>query len=126
VNLWRGGLLTNDDAAAMTNTGRLPVFVMMTCLNGYFQDPGLDSLAESLMKAERGGAVAVWASSGMTEPSGQAAINQQMFALMFKATNIKGQPLTLGEAALGAKRAVGDVDVRRTYTLFGDPTSRLR
>jgi len=126
VNLWRGGLLTNDDAAAMTNTGRLPVFVMMTCLNGYFQDPGLDSLAESLMKAERGGAVAVWASSGMTEPSGQAAINQQMFALMFKGTNIKGQPLTLGEAALGAKRAVGDADVRRTYTLFGDPTSRLR
>jgi hypothetical protein len=126
VNLWRGGLLTNDDAAAMTNTGRLAVFVMMTCLNGYFQDPGLDSLAESLMKAERGGAVAVWASSGMTEPSGQTAINRQMFALMFKGANIKGEPLTLGEAALGAKRAVGDADVRRTYTLFGDPTSRLR
>ena len=38
----------------------------MTCLNGYFQDPAMDSLAEALMKSEKGGAIAVWASSGMT------------------------------------------------------------
>ena len=31
---------------------------MMTCLKGYFQDAALDSLGESLLKAE-GGAVAV-------------------------------------------------------------------
>jgi hypothetical protein len=105
--------------------GRLPLFVMMTCLNGYFHDPALDSLAESLMKS-RGGAIAVWASSGMTGPDGQAAIDRQVFDLIFRSSNNKGQPLTLGEATLQAKRAVNDIDVRRTYILFGDPSTRLR
>ena len=125
VNVWRGGLLTNEDAAAMVNTGRLPLFVMMTCLNGYFHDPALDSLAESLMKSPAG-AVAVWASSGMTGPEAQAAIDRQVFSLIFRSGNMKVQPLTLGEAMLRAKRAIGDIDVRRTYILFGDPTTRLR
>jgi hypothetical protein len=126
VDLWSGGLLSSEDAAALTNIGHLPLFVMTTCLNGYFQDPGLDSLAESLMKAPRGGAVAVFASSGMTGPAGQAAINREMFGLIFGSSTIEGKPLTFGEATLRARKAVGDVDVRRTYILFGDPTGRLR
>jgi cytochrome c oxidase cbb3-type subunit 2 len=40
--LWSGSLLTGADAQALTNSERLPVFVMMTCLNGYFDDPVLD------------------------------------------------------------------------------------
>ncbi len=76
VNQWRGNLLTNDDALALSNE-HLTMFVMMTCLNGYFQDPALDSLGESLMKAEGGGAVAVWASSGMTLPTNQTLLNQR-------------------------------------------------
>ncbi len=57
----------------MINANHLSVFVMMTCLNGYFDDPALESLAESLLKAERGGAVAVWSSSGMTIADGSGA-----------------------------------------------------
>jgi hypothetical protein len=41
---WRGNILTCD--AAYPNAGELSVFVMMTCLNGFFQDAA-DSLAES-------------------------------------------------------------------------------
>lgn len=81
VNQWRANLLTNDDALALGND-HLPMFVMMTCLNGYFHDPALDSLGESLMKAERGGAVAVWASSGMTLPADQALLNQELYRLL--------------------------------------------
>jgi hypothetical protein len=84
VNLWRRNLLTNEDARELNNKGRLPVFVMMTCLNGYFNDPVLNSLGEALLKAEAGGAVAVWASSGMTLPDGQATMNQQIVRLLFQ------------------------------------------
>jgi len=94
---------------------------MMTCLNGYFQDPVLDSLAEGLMKAPRGGAVAVWASSGMTLPDNQAAMNQELYRRLFDREGMR-----LGEAARAAKAAVNDVDVRRTWILFGDPTTRLK
>jgi hypothetical protein len=58
------------------------MFITMTCSNGYYQDPVLDGLAESLMKASRGGAVAVWGSSGMTLPGNQAVLNQQLYQVL--------------------------------------------
>ena len=122
VNLWSGSLLTNEDARNLTNRERLPVFVMMTCLNGYFHDPALDSLAESLLKAENGGAVAVWTSTGMTEPADQSVLNKQLYQLLFAT----GNAMTLGEATARAKAAVTDGDIRRTWVLLGDPTMRLK
>jgi hypothetical protein len=126
LNLWAGSLLTNEDARSLTNGERLPVFVMMTCLNGYFHDPALDSLAESLLKAEQGGAVAVWTSTGMTTPVEQSVLNQQLYRLLFATGNANGQALTLGEATTRAKAAVNDGDIRRTWVLLGDPTMRMR
>ena len=121
VNLWRGNLLTNADALELANQ-HLPIFVMMTCLNGYFHDAALDSLGESLIKAERGGAVAVWASSGMTMPSDQALINKELYRLLFN----RGAGLTLGEAVMRAKVSSATVDVRRTWILLGDPAIVLK
>ena len=124
VDQWRGSLLTSASANGLTNSRHLPLFVMMTCLNGYFQDAALESLAEALMKTERGGAVAVWASSGMTTPTEQSVLNQEMFRLVFDGENAGS--LTLGEATVKAKSAVSDIDIRRTWILFGDPTMKLR
>jgi hypothetical protein len=124
VDQWRGSLLTSASASGLTNSRHLPLFVMMTCLNGYFQDAALESLAEALMKNGHGGAVAVWASSGMTTPTEQSVMNQQMFRLVLDSANAGS--LTLGEATVKAKSAVSDVDIRRTWILFGDPTMRLR
>ncbi|MEK6303455.1 MAG: C25 family cysteine peptidase [Acidobacteriota bacterium] len=120
VNQWKGNLLTNDDALALTNGGRLPLFVMMTCLNGYFHDVALDSLGESLLKAPHGGAVAVWTSSGMTQPASQQAANREFYRLLF------GQKLTLGEAVMRSKAAAQESDVRRTWVLLGDPAMRIK
>ena len=122
VNLWSGNLLTNEDVGNLTNGERLPLFVMMTCLNGYFHDPSLDSLAESLLKAENGGAVAVWTSTGMTEPGDQSVLNKQLYQLLFTG----GNAMTLGEAMVRAKAATTDADIRRTWVLLGDPTMRLK
>jgi hypothetical protein len=126
LNLWAGSLLTNEDASNLRNEERLPVFVMMTCLNGYFHDPALDSLAEALLKAEHGGAVAVWASTGMTVPVEQSVLNQQLYRLLFPTSGTNGQSLTLGDATTRAKSAVNDGDIRRTWMLLGDPTMRMR
>ncbi len=126
VNLWRGNLLESTDARLLVNQNNLAMFLDMTCLNGYFQDPSVDSLAESLMKAEHGGAVAVWASSGETGAESQAAANREMLRLIFSSDSMTRQPITLGEAARRAKAAVADPDVRLSYILFGDPSMRLR
>jgi hypothetical protein len=93
---------------------------MMTCLNGIFQDAVNESLSEALLKSQ-GGAVAVWASSGFTEPTGQITVDQEFYRLIFAA-----QPATLGDASRAAKATTGDADVRRTWTLFGDPAMKIR
>lgn len=126
VDIWRGNLLTAAEAKSLTNGSRLPIFVMMTCLNGYFVDPALDSVAEGLMKAEHGGAMAVWTSSGQTEPFEQLVLHQEFLKLAFRPAAPGAKPVTLGEAALKAKAAVTNADICRTWILFGDPSMPLR
>jgi hypothetical protein len=120
VESWRG-ILTLEDAESLINGFRLPFFVNMTCLNGYFQYPYSETLAEALMKASGGGAIAIWTSSGLTEPDKQAVMNKELIKLLFGR-----EPITLGEATVGAKSSVSDPDIRKTWILFGDPTTRLR
>ena len=122
---WRSSLLTAVDALALTNTGRYPLFVLMTCMNGEFQHPQLNPLATALMNAPQGGAIAVWASSGLTEPPGQAIMNQRFYTELFQLDR-KGRGPRLGDAVLRAKSVISDPDVRRTWILFGDPSMRLR
>jgi hypothetical protein len=122
VQVWAGGLLDSSEAAALTNSPYLPFVVSMTCLNGYFVDDAYgDSLATALMKAPAGGAIAVWASSGLTTSPGQASLDTALVRALYR-----NPPLALGEAAAAAKRAVSDMDVRRTWVLFGDPATKLQ
>ncbi len=121
VGQWRGNLLTDADALSLSNEN-LPMFVMMTCLNGYFHDPAQDSLGEGLIKARRGGAVAVWASSGMTLPTDQALLNQELYRVLFSPDRAP----TIGEAVMRAKSGSSSADIRRTWILLGDPAMKLR
>lgn len=98
-----------------------PLVLSMTCLNGYFQDVYTTALAKALLNAPGGGAVAVWASSGLTDASPQSNINQAMVKALYGA-----QPMTIGQAAAAAKKGTTDLDVRRTWILFGDPAMKLQ
>lgn len=122
VQVWGGGGLFDDTmAASLTNGSKLPFFVIMNCLNGFFHDVYTQSLAESLMLAPNGGAVAVWASSGLTNAGPQFQMNDRLMQILFS------QPApALGDAVLAAKSGISDIDVRRTFIFFGDPALRLR
>ena len=71
--------------------------------------------------ANGGGAVAVWASSSLTEAAPQGVMNDELFRLVFN-----GSQATLGDAVTAAKQAVADIDVRRSWVFFGDPAMRLK
>jgi hypothetical protein len=125
VDIWARQIFTVDDARALQNGDRLSIATLMTCLNGYFQDVRGESLAEALIGNPNGGAAAVWASSALTDPMGQAAIDQAFYALLFGGRPRLARAMTLGEAAARAKAATSDLDVRRSWILFGDPTTRI-
>ncbi|MEW6126674.1 MAG: C25 family cysteine peptidase [Acidobacteriota bacterium] len=118
--IWRGHLLTTDDVPFLTGIDHPAVFVNMTCLNGYFSDALIESLAEALIKAD-GGAIAVWSSSAMTPPQSQALMNQAFYRALFN-----GGRVTFGEAAQQAKAAIQDLDCRKSWNLLGDPTMKIR
>jgi signal peptidase I len=114
-------LLKTGDAQLLRNGARLPFVVSMTCLTGFFNDVYTESIAEALLKTDTGGAVAVWASSTITVPGGQNALNQALVQHLFQ-----DRKLTLGEAVMKAKAAVADGEVRRSWVFFGDPATRLK
>jgi hypothetical protein len=58
----------------------------------------------------------------MTPPHHQGLLNQHFYRGLFE----RGRRATLGEAIMRAKALVGDSDIRRTWILFGDPTSKLK
>lgn len=118
VDIWSAGGFRGTNASQLTNA-KLPVVAAMTCLNGYYHDVFMGSLAESLMTHPNGGAVAVWASSTLTEPVPQLDMAKELFRQLFAGA-------TLGEAAMRAKAATTDIDVRRSWILFGDPSMKLK
>jgi hypothetical protein len=114
-------LFDDSTAATLSNGDRLPVYLLMDCLNGFFQDVYDTSLSTSLMIAPNGGAVAVWASSGFTDAAPQWTMNQALLAQW------KSDPtLPIAKAILTAKTGIVDADVRRTWNLFGDPLMKLQ
>jgi hypothetical protein len=124
IDGWMGGrIFSTQQSPTLTNNPRLVFFSMMTCLNGYFHDanPSNESLAESLMKNPSGGAIAVWASSGLTVPTSQSVMNQELYRQMFGSNS-----QTLGEMIRQAKTTTDDLDVRRTWIYFGDPAMRIK
>ena len=111
VEVWDG--LLDDTAAAGLSNGHPSIFVVMNCLNGFFHDLYTTSLAETLLEAP-GGAVAVWASSTLADFDQQPTLDQEFLMGIGRES--------LGEAAVAAKGAITDLDARRTWLLFGDPT----
>jgi uncharacterized repeat protein (TIGR01451 family) len=113
-------ILTTDDIASFDGSGSTPFYVMMTCLNAMFGDVYSTSLGEALLRVPNGGAVAVWASSGMSDPPPQNAVNRELYRVLAANPSI-----TIGELVARAKAGTDDHDVRTTWVLLGDPTLKL-
>ena len=117
-------LLTATDVGRMSNATRPPVAVMLSCLVGRYEAPGVQSLSELLLRKANGGAVAVWSASGMS----RNAPATELAEAFYRAVVHEGSG-TLGLAILRARRSlVGELSTKDTfaiYNLFGDPALRI-
>jgi peptidase C25-like protein len=122
INVWSGSsIFDNAHATALTNGDKLSFVIVMDCLNGFFHDPNLQSLSEAFLLAPNGGAVAAFASSGLTSTPGQRQMELQLYSSLYG-----GQSIRVGDAIRTAKAATSDFDVRRTWIYFGDPSLKIR
>ncbi len=118
---WSGSdIFDTDSVDTLTNNSQLPVFLIMNCLNGFFQDVYSQPLGVTLLLAPNGGAVAVLASTGLNQPAPQTRLDAMVIQ------NALTSKSTLGDSILNAKQNIADPGVRKTYVLFGDPAMQVK
>ncbi len=111
------GMMTLSDLGSLTASGQIPIVSAMTCTLNRFEVPGLTSLGEALVLDPDGGAIAVFAPSGLSENLAAQDLGEQLLEEI-----LSGGAETLGEAVLAGLHS-GDVNPKRltSYTLLGDP-----
>ncbi|HEY2093393.1 MAG TPA: C25 family cysteine peptidase [Thermoanaerobaculia bacterium] len=119
VEVWSDYVFTSADASSLTNGDHLPFVVTLNCLNGLFNDLFTDGMAEALLRNPNGGSIGGFSSSALTSPDQQLLVNAELNKQLFNG-------LAVGDAMLKAKLKTNDMDVRRTWILFGDPTLKLK
>jgi hypothetical protein len=118
------GYFWTDNATALTNHNKESIYTMLTCLNGYYLSLGLISLGEALLNNTNGGAVAAWASTGLTTPDVQEIMARRFYRKLGEGTIPR-----MGDLIRDAKTAIVGVnerDVRRSWSLLGDPMLKVR
>jgi hypothetical protein len=123
VTAWTSAssFLNNSHVNGLTNSSNLTIFTMLTCLNGYFVEPGT-SFGEAALFAPNGGAVAAWASSGLTTPDVQEVMARRFFKKLSE-----GNITRLGDLINDAKTAIPyGRDVRLSWALLGDPMLKVK
>jgi hypothetical protein len=118
-------LFKASDVAGLTNGGRLPVVLPMTCYDGYFIYPtSTQATAEVVTNAAGKGAVASWSPTGLGVSSGHDYLDRGFFHALFQD----------GKATVGLAIAAGklnlfstgsNLDLLDTYLLFGDPALHI-
>ncbi len=123
ASAWFGtSFFSSLNVPQLTNASSPAIFTSLTCLNGYFISNSTESFAEVLLRSSNGGAVAVWASSGLTTPD-----IQEIMATRFFSQIGPGQIPRIGDMIADAKMAVeGGGDVRLSWVLLGDPMLKIR
>jgi hypothetical protein len=123
-------LLLNDpgseNVSQLTNGAKLPLFLGFTCAVGDGSYPGYDSLAESLLWRQGGGAVASFVPTALMLNGQSHMLN---LSLIDTLVGSNARP-SLGEAATAALRDFaakgGPRYMLETYSVVGDPALRVQ
>jgi hypothetical protein len=114
------GLFLNDDAAALTNSGRPTVVIQNGCWNNYYVNPTYETMGDAMLNDGEYGAAAMVGSTTLTLDLDEQRLGSYFMPLLTH------PGMTIGQAMLQAKQAMaaGDpqaVDVLMGWTLLGDP-----
>ncbi len=121
------GLWHINQISTLTNGGKLPVMLPMTCYDGYFHSPypQYPSMGESMVRAAGRGAIASFSATGLGVAAGHDYLNRGFFDAVFQSDIHQ-----IGLATLAAKLNLytntnSYRDLIDTYLLLGDPALTL-
>lgn len=126
------GILRLADIDYLINGDKMPILLPMTCMEGYYIDPGTTesgfypSVAETITRVPNKGAIASWSPTGWGAVSGHDILNRGFFNALFQSGD---GMMTLGMATQAGKIDLFSTgtnqDLMDTYLLFGDPATRI-
>jgi hypothetical protein len=115
---------TNLDVDHLSNGSRLPIVMSFNCLDGYFPDPRIISLAEAMQIKQGGGAVALISPAGLGTTNDEQRFRKILMDVMFK-QGVR----EIGAALTEAKRQYAGISgpdyLVANVMLYGDPALRL-
>lgn len=119
-------IFDNASIDKIDETKHLPFMLVLSCYNGYFDAPGEPSMAEKLLRKEKGGIIGMLSATRLTYGSGNDDLNRIIFDLLFQRNERQLGPLSFDsklEYLLTA--GTSQLDIMLEYTLFGDPALHI-
>jgi hypothetical protein len=115
-------------ARELINEGRLPFVLVANCASANFTMPlpQHECVAEDLLENPTGGAIAVFASTGLTTPYGQVEMNAEVLRLYYSGASLRAGELTDAGKTHLATLGAHYTEIIRTWTLIGDPATHLK
>ncbi len=117
---------SNRDDLSLVNAGS-PFTTVTTfgCLDGNYVNPYIDSLAEEVLRKPQSGVVAYLGGSGLSSPPTHTAASKAFYEAIFGEGVVRiGDAMRA--AILAAAPLADSESFLLTWTLFGDPATRLR
>ncbi len=114
-----------NDITPLTNGSQLPVVLSLTCLDGHWTYPNLDSLAYRFLTTSGKGAVAAFSPTGLGVATGHDYLQRGFYNSMFDDGSWELGPATLS-AKVNLWGSGFDYDLMHTFTLFGDPAMGIK
>jgi hypothetical protein len=120
-----------DDIPSLTNAGKLPFMVPMTCLEGYYIQPDTpeydnSSLSEALVHQAETGAIASWAPTGYGIATGHDWLEKGLYIALFEDNVSQIGAATSQSKYYMASNTGGYQELYDTYVLLGDPATNLQ
>ena len=119
-------VLPLDDINSLSNGDKLPLVTVANCLSGFFSSVKVtNSMAETFLRADNKGAVAVWAPSWLDFPSGHRTLISNFYDHFFE-----NDMYVIGHAVDRTKLGIYGQNhdwktLVQTFILFGDPAMPL-
>ena len=142
VNIWAGERIIDNrgagfrsDVGTLSNRGKYPFVVNMSCLTGYFIYPHTGylaseeyrSLAEGWLWPAGAGAVAALMPTGMTGADGQQVLSKALYEGLFALDQRRlGPAVGYAKQQVLANGGAAYEEISNTFMFFGDPASSLK
>ncbi|NNL86959.1 MAG: hypothetical protein HKP27_14950, partial [Myxococcales bacterium] len=124
ARFWSDELIFGADDWDTLENVHWPVFLVLNCLNGFFDAPNEEAFAEVALAAPQRGAIAVVSSTTVSSIHGQASLAKS-FSERLLGENVHRVGDALQQAVQSMAGEPGAGDVIATFVLIGDPATRI-